>query len=138
MSTGNLTSSKTYTINCSTYAEARLSTDSVTINVTQPAGCANDGQKVYLNSSFGPTVCCGESTGIKPSGTLSGGSCIMPTDGSKGTCINGWSQTCGNGVCGTGEDKCSCSTDCSATSLMDDLQSQIASIADAIKKLLGQ
>jgi len=37
----------------------------------------------------------------------------MPIDESIGTCTNDWWYTCGDGICGNGEDRCNCSKDCS-------------------------
>lgn len=78
--------------------------------------CAESGQKVYYSSTFGPTTCCSKNAGIKPSATLSGTTCVAPTDGSQGTCVENWWQTCGDGKCdATTEDKCKCPKDCSTT-----------------------
>ena len=76
------------------------------------AGCANNGETVYSSSVFGPTSCCSRNAGIRPSSTLVGDMCVAPDNGSLGTCIDNWWQTCGNGTCGTGEDKCTCEQDC--------------------------
>jgi|GEM_PF-3369674 len=75
-------------------------------------GCAQEGQKVYGSSPFGPTHCCSKNAGIKPSAVLAEDMCIAPTDGSIGTCIENWWLTCGNGTCDAGEDRCNCLKDC--------------------------
>lgn len=75
-------------------------------------GCAQDGQKVYGSSPFGPTHCCSKNAGIKPSAISVEDMCIAPTDGSIGTCIENWWLTCGNGTCDAGEDRCNCKKDC--------------------------
>lgn len=77
--------------------------------------CAQDGQRVYGSAQFGPTVCCSRNAGIKPNSVLAGDQCIATSDGSIGTCVDGWWLSCGNGTCGTGEDKCNCPSDCPAT-----------------------
>ncbi|HAI98732.1 TPA: hypothetical protein DCL30_04325 [Candidatus Peribacteria bacterium] len=74
--------------------------------------CANEGETVYGSPVFGPTECCSQNAGIKPRAVLAGGMCVAPSDGSLGTCVDGWGTTCGNGQCGDGEDKCNCSKDC--------------------------
>ncbi|MDD5739408.1 MAG: hypothetical protein PHO20_01420 [Candidatus Peribacteraceae bacterium] len=74
--------------------------------------CAQNGQKVYGSAQFGPVVCCSQNAGIKPNSVLAGDLCMATNDGSKGTCVDNWWQTCGNGTCATGEDKCNCPQDC--------------------------
>jgi len=74
--------------------------------------CAQNGQKVYGSAQFGPTVCCSQNAGIKSNSVLAGDLCMATNDGSKGTCVDNWWQTCGNGTCATGEDKCNCPQDC--------------------------
>ncbi len=76
------------------------------------APCAQNGERVFGSSQFGPTTCCSKNAGIKPNSYLAGGMCVSTNDGSKGTCIDYWWQTCGNGLCGNGEDQCSCPVDC--------------------------
>ncbi|MBN2095033.1 MAG: hypothetical protein JW727_03215 [Candidatus Aenigmarchaeota archaeon] len=79
--------------------------------------CAENGEIVYGIVSFGPTECCGPTAGIKPNAFLDpvNGYCMAPNDGSRGTCVEGWDVSCGNGVCGAGEDKCNCPADCPAS-----------------------
>ncbi len=77
--------------------------------------CAQEGQKVYGSSPFGPTRCCSKNAGIKPSAILAEDMCIAPTDGSLGTCVDNWWLTCGNGTCDAGEDRCNCQKDCSSS-----------------------
>jgi hypothetical protein len=74
--------------------------------------CTENGKTVYMSSIFGPTQCCSKNAGIKPSAVLSGDYCVAPSDGSLGTCIDNWWQTCGDGICSKDEDKCNCSKDC--------------------------
>jgi len=75
--------------------------------------CANNGEKVFINSDFGPTSCCSKNAGVKPSSFEVDGACAELTDGSKGTCVNNWWKTCGDGVCDIrNEDKCNCPKDC--------------------------
>jgi hypothetical protein len=74
--------------------------------------CAGEGEKVYGSPQFGPTHCCSKNAGIKPSTFLVGDTCVAPNDGSLGTCVDNWWRTCGDGTCGTGEDKCNCPADC--------------------------
>lgn len=81
--------------------------------VSSTTNCAQNGEMVYTSASFGPAVCCSQNAGIKPSSFLSGDLCIMSMGVSKGICVENWGVTCGNGVCGTGEDKCNCAKDCS-------------------------
>ncbi len=80
--------------------------------------CADTGERVYINESFGPTYCCSEDDDIKPSIKRSGDLCLSNTDGSKGICVTGWNDNCGNGVCESdlSEDFCNCPDDCSASS----------------------
>ena len=78
----------------------------------QEVSCAENGQKAYGNSAFGPTTCCSANADLKPVGIQNGSMCMAANDGSKGTCIENWDTTCGNGVCGEGEDMCNCSKDC--------------------------
>jgi len=77
--------------------------------------CAQEGQKVYRSSAFGPTNCCSKNAGIKPIAISVDDMCIAPTDGSLGTCIENWWLTCGNGACDAGEDRCNCQNDCAIT-----------------------
>ncbi|MFH1443789.1 MAG: hypothetical protein ABIG34_00165 [Candidatus Peregrinibacteria bacterium] len=74
--------------------------------------CAQDGQPIYHSAQHGPTTCCSKNAGIKPNSYLAGEICVSTTDGAKGTCIDNWWQTCGDGTCGSGEDLCSCLKDC--------------------------
>ncbi len=76
--------------------------------------CAENGEKVYYRTEFGPTYCCSKNAGIKPSSFLNpeSGQCIALPDGSKGTCVDSWWRTCGDGKCSGGEDKCNCQKDC--------------------------
>ncbi|MDD5469881.1 MAG: DUF4215 domain-containing protein, partial [Candidatus Peribacteraceae bacterium] len=77
--------------------------------------CAENGQKVYVNEAFGPTACCSKNAGVKPNSSMVGGGvCISTADGAKGTCVDGWWKTCGDGVCAAGEDHCNCPADCKA------------------------
>ncbi|MFH1444434.1 MAG: DUF4215 domain-containing protein [Candidatus Peregrinibacteria bacterium] len=76
--------------------------------------CAQNGERVYVASQFGPTTCCSKNAGIKPNSYLAGEICVSTTDGAKGTCIDNWWQTCGDGICGADEDQCNCSADCPA------------------------
>ncbi|MDD3896816.1 MAG: DUF4215 domain-containing protein [Candidatus Peribacteraceae bacterium] len=76
--------------------------------------CAENGQKVYGSAALGPTTCCNENSGIKPATVAVNGVCISMNDGSQGTCVDGWRQTCGNGTCASGEDHCNCPADCKA------------------------
>jgi len=75
--------------------------------------CAKDGQRVYGSTQFGPTMCCSKNAGIMPNAYLAGDQCVATSDGSKGTCIDGWWKSCGDGTCGEKENKCSCPRDCS-------------------------
>lgn len=81
-------------------------------SIVAATNCAENGQKAYGNSAFGPTVCCSATAGLKPVGIQNGSMCMATNDGSRGTCIENWEVTCGNGVCEAGEDACNCSEDC--------------------------
>ncbi|MDD5739468.1 MAG: DUF4215 domain-containing protein [Candidatus Peribacteraceae bacterium] len=74
--------------------------------------CAEDGQSVYKSTSFGPVICCNGNAGVMPNTALCGDGCCTHNSLIMGTCIDGWSQTCGNGTCGSGEDLCNCQGDC--------------------------
>ena len=78
--------------------------------------CAENGEKVYYRTEFGPTYCCSRNAGIKLSSFLDpeSGQCIAMPDGSKGTCVDNWWRTCGDGKCNEGEDKCNCLADCAS------------------------
>ncbi|MFA6700941.1 MAG: hypothetical protein WCS28_12335 [Thiomicrospira sp.] len=94
--------------------------------------CANTGQPVYLSylswSGTQATTCCDPNDGIKPAAypkfpnvpadisVNAKNTCLYPIDAPGGICVKGWNQTCGNGVCGTGEDRCNCPQDCIPTS----------------------
>ena len=75
--------------------------------------CAQNGEKVYGNSAFGPTECCSQNAGIKPTSFISGEVCVTSNDGSQGTCVEDWWVTCGDGLCILPEeDQCNCPQDC--------------------------
>jgi len=75
--------------------------------------CANTGEAVYITEGFGPTYCCSKNDGVKPVAFYSEGVCIAPTNGQKGTCVDKWWETCGDGYCDSAtEDKCNCEKDC--------------------------
>lgn len=94
--------------------------------------CANTGEPVYLSylswSGTQATTCCDPNDGIKPAAYPKFGNvpadvsvnakntCLYPIDAPGGICVKGWDQTCGNGTCGTGEDRCNCPQDCIPTS----------------------
>jgi len=77
--------------------------------------CAQDGERVFGSETFGPTQCCNTNAGIKPNKILYGDMCVATNDGSKGTCVDNWWRTCGDGVCGLDENKCNCQEDCLIT-----------------------
>lgn len=78
--------------------------------------CVANGESVYTNPYVGPTSCCNKIAGIKPNVILSGDNCIAPNNSVKGTCVNNWYATCGDGKCNTNtEDKCNCPKDCTST-----------------------
>lgn len=82
-------------------------------NCPQDCFCAVDGQKVYGDAVFGSTQCCNKNAGIKSSCISAGDKlCACSNDGSLGTCVDNWWQTCGDGMCGKGEDYCNCLEDC--------------------------
>jgi len=103
--------------------------------VLRCSSCAGEGEIVYGSTSFGPTACCSKNDGIKPSPILSGDICAVPNDGSVGTCTAGWWQTCPNGICGPGEDKCNCPKDCPERSCYSDVDcgSYVTSAAVPLK-----
>jgi len=74
--------------------------------------CAENGETVYYKPDFGPTRCCSKNAGIEPSAFAEGEMCIAPNDGSRGTCVDNWWRTCGDGECSEGEDFCNCPRDC--------------------------
>ncbi|OGJ84823.1 hypothetical protein A2529_00680 [Candidatus Peribacteria bacterium RIFOXYD2_FULL_58_15] len=75
--------------------------------------CSGEGEKVFSSSTFGSTACCSKNAGVKPSAFRTDiNTCIAPSDGSLGTCVEGWWSTCGNGRCDTYEDSCTCPKDC--------------------------
>ncbi len=76
--------------------------------------CADTGERVYINESFGPTYCCSEDDDIKLPFTPDEGGCLAASNGIAGTCVTGWDDNCGNGSCETGEDPCNCEQDCCA------------------------
>ncbi|MDD4628829.1 MAG: S-layer homology domain-containing protein [Candidatus Peribacteraceae bacterium] len=80
---------------------------------TQTQKCAEEGKNVYVNSEWGPVLCCSKNAGVKPSArAMEDDTCVMPQDGSVGTCVDSWWLTCGDGACGKGEDRCNCPKDC--------------------------
>ena len=75
--------------------------------------CAENGERVYMDPGFGPTYCCSKNAGIKSNSYLTEeGYCIATPDGSKGTCVDNWWETCGDGICSNTEDICTCPEDC--------------------------
>lgn len=98
--------------------------------------CAKTGEPVYLDylswNGTTATYCCDPNDGIKvesyprtPDYPSSAGPnslnkgrnvCLYPIDAAGAYCVAGWDQTCGNGACGTGEDRCNCPQDCMETS----------------------
>lgn len=77
--------------------------------------CSKNGEKVFGTENFGPIKCCSKNAGIRPNSALAGNMCIALADGSKGTCIDNWWKTCGDGVCDSKlENKCNCPKDCSS------------------------
>jgi hypothetical protein len=78
--------------------------------------CAQDGEKIYGNSNFGPTTCCSNISAIKPTVKMdSEGVCIRIQDGAKGICDESWDLICGDGECNIlVENACDCPLDCSA------------------------
>lgn len=80
-----------------------------------PPECANDGEQVYYRSIDGPVRCCNANSGIKYDHRLEDGACTAVSGqfSPVGVCMEGWQKTCGDGACGSGENRCNCPKDCS-------------------------
>ena len=80
-----------------------------------PSQCAKDGDQVYMRSIDGPVRCCSADSGIKFDHRLDNGACTAVSGQFSlvGVCVAGWQKSCGDGVCGSGEDRCNCPRDCS-------------------------
>ena len=79
-----------------------------------PPDCAKDGEQVYLRSIDGPVRCCSVDSGIKYDHRLENGACTAVSGqfSPVGACVVGWQKTCGDGACGSGENRCNCPQDC--------------------------
>jgi hypothetical protein len=79
-----------------------------------PPECAKDGEQVYMRSIDGPVSCCSDDSGIKYDHRLENGACTAVSGqfSPVGVCVVGWQKTCGDGACGSGENRCNCPQDC--------------------------
>ena len=104
-----------------------------------PAECAKDGEQVYSRSIDGPVRCCNANSGIKYDHRLENGACTAVSGQFSpiGACVEGWQKTCGDGTCGSGEDRCNCPQDCSSGPGSTMADSNCANVGETINTPLS-
>lgn len=80
-----------------------------------PTNCTAEGQVNY----FGNPACCSGLTSISNAQLSSAGTCVATSNGAS------FCTYCGNGVCGSGENKCNCPKDCPATGCVIGIKTDI-------------
>lgn len=75
--------------------------------------CAENGDEVFASEKLGPVFCC-EPRSFRSYYKFEKGNCTLKKPSfAIGICDSNWSSSCGDEVCGEGEDECNCFEDCS-------------------------